>query len=104
MKKLIILLAVLAMGLPVVARANHLDGSWGGYGSNYISFGVGHQQHRFNHGGNVPFVDDHGASVDYHSLQPGHPITVDYSGGHGHETVNRVIVHQRQGGGHHRRH
>ena len=104
MKKLILILAVIATGLPMTLLANHLDGTWGGFGSNYISFSVGHQHRRFSHSGNVPFVDDHGAVVDYHSLQPNHPITVDYSGARGHETVNRVIVHQRKNGGHRRGH
>lgn len=101
MKKLILLLVVIAVGLPMAAMANHLDGSWGGYGSNYISFGIGNQQRRFSHSGNVQFFDDRGGPVDYHTLRPGHPITVDYSGNHGHEVVNRVIVHQRSGGRHH---
>ena len=104
MKKLILILAVIATGLPVVAMADHLNGSWSGFGSNYISFNAGNQQRRFSHGGNVPFVVDHGAAVDYHSLQRNHPITVDYSGARGHETVNRVIVHQRKNGGHRRGH
>jgi|GEM_PF-2166696 len=102
MKKLILLLVIIATGLPMIAQANHLDGSWGSYGSNYISFSVGGQPRRFNHSGNVPFVDEHGATVDYHTLRPNHPITVDYSGHDRHETVNRVIVHQRRDSG--RRH
>lgn len=102
MKKFILLLVVIATGLPMIAQANHLDGSWGSYGSNYISFGIGNQQRRFSHSGNVPFVDDHGATVDYRTLRPNHPITVDYSGRARHETVNRVIVHQRRDSG--RRH
>jgi hypothetical protein len=102
MKKTIMILAAVAVLLPVAALADHLRGTWGGYGSSYISFGVGHQSMRFNHRGRVPFVDDHGAAVDYHRLQRGHPITVHYSGRHGHERVSRVIVHRRTGG-HHRR-
>lgn len=86
--------------MPLAAFANHLNGTWGGWGSNYISIGVGSGQQRFSHGGNVPFVDDHGAPVDYHTLRPGHPVTVDYAGSGAHQTVNRVIVHQQQGGGH----
>jgi hypothetical protein len=98
MKKLILTLAIaLAASLPMATYANHLDGAWGGWGDNHIKFNAGSQQHQFSHGGNVPFVDEHGASVDYHTLKPGHPITVDYSGERGHETVNRVIVHQQQG-------
>lgn len=88
----------------MAAMANHLDGTWGGYGSNYITFGVGGQQQRFSHGGNIPFVDDRGAVFDYHSLQPGYPITVDYSGNRGHEMVRRVIVHKHKVGRNRRRH
>lgn len=102
MKKLVLLSIIIALGLPVAAWADHLAGTWGGWGNNYINFSVGNQHHRFGHGGNVPFVDDHGATVDYHSLRAGHPITVDYSGRRGHERVNRVIVHKRGGGGHRR--
>lgn len=98
MKKLLLILTIVGASLPLAAMADHLSGTWGGWGSNYISFSVGNQQHRFNHAGNVPFVDDHGAAVDYHTLRPGHPVTVDYSGGRGHERVNRVIVHQQTGG------
>lgn len=104
MKKLILLLVVIATGLPMIAQANHLDGSWGGYGSNYISFGIGNQQRRFSHSGHVQFYDDRGAAVDYHTLRPGYPITVDYSGSHGHEIVNRVIVHRHRGDERHHGH
>lgn len=104
MKKLILILAAAAVMLPAAAFANHLNGTWGGYGSNYINFGVGGQSMRYGHGGSVPFVDDHGAVVDYRTLQPGHPITVDYAGERGHEHVNRVIVHQRVRRAHHERH
>ena len=100
MKKFILILTVIVMGLPMAALANHLRGTWGEFGSNYISFSVGDQHRRFSHSGNVPFVDEHGANVDYHSLRRNHPITVDYSGTHGHETVNRVIVHQQRRHGH----
>lgn len=96
MKKLIIILAAVAAILPAAVYANHLRGTYGEYGSNFISFGVGGgQTMRYSHGGNVPFVDDHGATVDYHTLRRNHPITVDYSGTHGQERVNRVIVHQQ---------
>lgn len=95
MKKIMLSLLIASVLMPSAAFADHLNGTWGGWGSNYISFSVGNNSHRFRHGGRVPFVDDHGAAVDYHTLRRGHPITVDYSGGHGHERVNRVIVHQR---------
>ncbi len=101
MKKLILILSILAAAVPVTLLANHLDGTWSGYGSNYISFGVGNQPTRYSHSGNVAFVDEHGGTVDYHTLQQGHPITVDYAGRHGHEVVRRVIVHQRRARGHH---
>lgn len=104
MKKLVIIFSILAASVPMTLLANHLDGTWTGYGSNYISFGVGNQPMRYSHSGNVPFVDERGANVDYHTLQPGHPITVDYAGRHGHETVSRVIVHQRRVRGHHHSH
>ncbi len=103
MKKLLLILAAIAVILPVSAFANHLDGTWGSYGSNYISFSVGNQNHRFNHSGNVPFVDEHGATVDYHTLRSNHPVTVHYSGRHGHEVVNRVVVHSRTTDRHHNR-
>lgn len=97
MKKLILTLAIaVAASLPMAIYADHLDGTWGGWGHNHIKFRVGNQQHQFSHSGNVPFVDEHGAVVDQHTLKPGHPITVDYSGTAGHETVNRVIVHQQK--------
>lgn len=102
MKKLIITLAVIAAIVPTAAFANHLDTTYGGFGSNYISFGIGNQQTRYSHRGNVQFVDDYGSVVDYHTLQPGYPITLDYSGNHGHEYVRRVIVHKHNRG-HHRR-
>lgn len=96
MKKVILSLAIALVGLPMAVYADHLDGTWGGWGNNHINVSVGNQQRQFSHGGNVPFVDEHGAPVDRNTLRPGHPITVDYSGTQGHETVNRVIVHQQQ--------
>jgi len=104
MKRLIIILAALAAILPAAASANHLRGTYGEYGSNFFSFRVGPQTMRYSHHGNVPFVDEHGANVDYHSLRPNHPVTVDYSGTHGHETINRVIVHQDIRSRHHSHH
>lgn len=105
MKKLIIILAALAVILPTAAFANHQDGFYQGYGSNFISFGFGNNQRaRYSHGGNVPFYDHRGAPYDYHQLQPGHPIRVQYSGGHGHERVERVIVRQWRGHGNGRGH
>lgn len=95
MKKILLILAAIAVILPVSAFANHLDGNWGSYGSNYLSFSVGNQNHRFSHNGNVPFVDEHGATVDYNTLRPNQPVRVHYSGRRGHEVVNRVVVHKR---------
>lgn len=99
MKKIILSMIVAAVILPVAAFAGHQRGTFGGFGSNFLSFSVGNQSLRYGHGGNVPFVDERGAAYDYHSLRPGHPITVDYSGKRGHETVSRVTVHQRAGNG-----
>ena len=101
MKKLIIILAAVAAILPTAVYANHLRGTYGDYGSNFFSFRVGPQTMRYNHHGNVPFVDEHGATVDYHTLRRNHPITVDYSGTHGHETINRVIVLRQTRRSHH---
>lgn len=86
--------------LPAVALANHLDGGFVSFGGGSLVIG-GHGGHHqtFSHHGNVPWVNDHGAAVDYHHIQAGHPMTVHYSG-HGHErVVDRVVVHGG-GGGH----
>ena len=104
MRKLIVILALAAAVLPASAFASHLDGTWGGWGSNFISIGVGNQSMRYGHSRHVSFVDDYGAPVEYRTLRRGHPITVDYAGEHGHEHVNRVIVHQRRGGHHRHNH
>jgi len=104
MKKLIIILAAVAAILPMAAFANHLDGTWGGYGSNYINFGVGDRSMRYGHSGNVQFVDETGGMVDYHTLRPHHPISLEYEGGRGHEIVRRVIVHRHVRRSHHHHH
>ena len=95
MKKLIIIMAAMAALLPAAANADHVRGTYGEFGSNFISFRVGPQTMRYSHHGNVPFVDERGATVDYHTLRSDHPITVHYSGRRGHERVSRVIVHRQ---------
>lgn len=103
MKKLILILAAIAAILPAAAYANHQDGFYQGYGSNSISFSFGNNQRaRYSHGGNVPFVDYRGRPYDYRRLQHGHPIRVQYTGGHRHRRFQRVIVQQRRGDAHNR--
>ena len=102
MKKLLIILAALAVILPAAAFANHQDGFYQGFGNNSISFTFGNnQQGRYGHGGNVPFYDHRGAPYDYRQLRPGHPIRMQYSGRRGYERVQRVIVQPWQGQGGH---
>jgi hypothetical protein len=101
MKKLILILAAVAAILPAAAFADHRDGFYQGYGSNFLSFSFGNNQHaRYGHGSNVQFVDHRGAPYNHRKLQPGHPIRVQYSGRRGHEQVQRVIVQPRRGGDH----
>lgn len=98
MKKLIIVLSAIIALLPAAAFADHYDGVYQGFGSNYISFGIGTRSMRFGHGGNVAFVDHRGRHFDQRQLRRGHPIRVEYTGRRGHETVRRVIVQQRNRG------
>ena len=91
-----VLLAVIA--LPAIALANHLDGGFVSFGGGSLVIGgSGHHHETFSHHGNVPWVDDHGTAVDYHTLQPGHPMTVHYSEHNHQRIVDRVVVHQRHG-------
>lgn len=97
-KKLLLSLAVAAVLFPIAAFADHLSGTFGSYGNDHLMVtdpAHNNQQVRIGHGGNVPFVNQAGATVDYHTLKPGHPITVDYSGEGDHRTANRVIVHEQ---------
>ena len=100
MKKLIIILAAIAAILPAAAFAGHYDGVYQGYGSNFISFGIGTRPMRLSHGGNVPFVDHRGQAFNQRNLRRGHPIRVEYDDHGGRQTVRRVIVQQRRSGGH----
>ena len=103
MKKLIIILAAIAAILPAAAFADHYDGVYQGYGSNFISFGIGTRPMRLNHGGDVRFVDHRGRRFNQRHLRRGHPIRVEYADHHGRQTVRRVIVQQRSNDKHHGR-
>ena len=84
--------------LPAIAYANHLDGGFVSFGGGSLVVGgqAGHQE-TFSHRANVPWVDDHGAVVDYHTLQPGHPMTVQYAEHNHQRVVERIVVHSRHG-------
>jgi hypothetical protein len=98
MKKLILSLALAAALVPVVAFADHLQGTFGSWGKDHLTVtdpAHKNQQVRFSHGGTIPFVDDHGATVNHTTLKAGHPVTVEYSGTGDHRTASRVVVHKQ---------
>lgn len=98
MKKLFLSLALVAALLPAAAWADHLQGTFGAWGNDYISVNdPAHngQQVRFSHTGKVPFVDETGATVDHTTIKPGHPISVEYTGEGDHRVASRVVVHKQ---------
>lgn len=96
MKKLLIILAVVAALLPAAAFADQYHGTFSGFHNNMLSFTVGGHRHSMRCAHNrVPFYDEHGAVYDYQRLAPGHPITVHYTNSGGHRTIQKVIVRKR---------
>ena len=101
-KLLIGTMTLLLAALPSTILANHLDGGFVSFGGGSLVIGgLGGHHQTFSHHGNVPWVDEHGAPVDYHTIHAGAPLRVHYSG-HGHNrVVSRVIVRGHRG--HHHR-
>lgn len=98
MKKLLFSLAAATLLLPLAAFGDHLEGTFSSYGSDQMMVtDPAHpdQPVRIGHSGKVPFVDETGAAVDYHTLKPGHPISVEYTGEGDHRVANRVVVHKQ---------
>lgn len=97
MKKLLLSAAVAAVLFPLAAFADHLDGMFHSYGNdNVVITDPAHNnaEVRLSHQGKVQIVDDAGAAVDYHTLKPGHPVTVEYTGDADHRVASRVVVHK----------
>ena len=97
MKKLLLSLALAAIVFPAALFADHLDGGFHSYADGRFSItdlAHKHQQVTFTHHDKIAFVDEAGAAFDHHTLKPGHPVTVHYSGEGEHRIVSKVIVHK----------
>ena len=97
MKKLLLSIVFAALAFPIAAFADHLDGGFHSYADGRFSItdpAHKHQQVTFTHHDKIAIVDEAGAAVDHHTLKPGHPVTVHYSGEGEHRIVSKVIVHK----------
>lgn len=99
---LIALTMSIFLGFAATVEANHLSGGFVSFGANsFVVADAHHHHHTFAHHSGVAWVNDTGAAIDYHTVQPGWPLDVHYSGWGPFRRVNRVVVHHHGGHGHH---